>query len=131
MVSQYLTHVLKYILKLREQCVVVVERLENTAEDFQLKMTGWTCMLLPGTPLKWQQKDLINIFKATRTKRTDRRCQQQHFVSWEQKAHLSQDFRKLRLTPVDQHKQLGLHWDPPPPKARALLEIGGLKAKSS
>lgn len=31
---------LKYILKLHKKYVIIIERLENTTKDFQLKMTG-------------------------------------------------------------------------------------------
>ena len=129
MVSQHLTHVLKYILKLHKQRVVVAETLENPGKGCQLKMTGWKRTLFPETPLL-QQGDLINIFKATRTERTGEGMPAAAFCKLGAESTFEpQDFRKLHLTPQWVYTSNWIYTGNPP-KAQALLEVGGLKQRA-
>lgn len=76
--------------------------------------TGWTHPVFPETPLKWQQRDVIKIFKATRTKRTGEDVTAAAF--WK----LGADSRPLTqpasesciLRPHGSMQATGLHWEP-------------------
>lgn len=95
-------------------------KIRKPSKDFRIKMTGCTRTLFPEIPWKWQQRDLINIFKTARTKRAGEETPAAAAFGKQgaESTSESKDFRKLPLTPQCLYKQLDLHWESP--KAQAL-----------